>query len=138
MTISGGSAQSTAVGAAFASPLVALVADSYGNPVSGATVQFTLPTSGPRATFAGGVSTYSTTSAVDGTATSTALTAGAVAGTYNATAAVAGVGSTNFTLTNVAGTAAGVSIAGGDAQSAAASSAFAAPLRVRGRVVAEV
>ena len=131
IAVSGGSAQSAAVGAAFANPLVALVTDGFGNPVSGVTVQFTLPASGASATFAGGVLTFSATSAADGTATSSALTAGAIAGTYNATASAAGAGSASFSLTNLAGAAAGVAIFGGDAQSAPAGSTFVTPLRVR-------
>ena len=54
IAVSSGSGQSATVGAGFASPLVALVTDANGNPVSGATVTFTPPGSGASATIGGG------------------------------------------------------------------------------------
>ncbi len=93
----GGSGQSTAVNTAFPVPLQTIVKDSNGNPLSGITVTFTAPASGPSATFPGG--NTAVTSAL-GIASITALANG-MAGNYNVTAAV-GALSTIFALTNVA------------------------------------
>ena len=124
----GGTAQSTAVNTAFGSPLQATVTDSYGNPVSGVTVTFTLPGSGAGGTFGGGVNTAATNA--QGQATSGVLTANGFAGNFTVTAAVAGVGSTaSFTLTNTAGAAGSIVASGGSGQSAVVNTAFAAMLQ---------
>ena len=89
---------------AFASPLSARVSDGAGNPVAGASVTFTLPASGPSATFPGGALTAVAATDVSGIATSPILTANGVQGSFTATAAAAGVtGAVQYALTNVAG-----------------------------------
>jgi hypothetical protein len=92
-----GSGQSATIGSAFAAPLEVKVEDSNGNPVEGATVTFTAPSSGTSATLGGSPAT----TASDGTASVTA-TANGIAGTtaYAVTASVAGATSAGFTLTN--------------------------------------
>ncbi len=107
ISIVSGSNQSANQGVAFANPLVALVADSFGNPVSGATVTFTAPTSGASGTFAsGGCTTNSptTTCAVstggNGEATSSTFTANSTGGSYNVSAKAAGTITVNFSLLN--------------------------------------
>ncbi len=89
-----GSGQSAAVGTQFVAPLVIQVTDSQGNPVSGATVIFSAPTSGASAKF----STPKPTD-VNGHA-SVVAKANAVAGTYTVTASVNSV-TTTFSLTNL-------------------------------------
>ena len=51
MTATAGTPQSTALGAAFANALQVTVKDSNGNPVSGITVTFAAPATGPSATL---------------------------------------------------------------------------------------
>ncbi|MGO9855004.1 MAG: beta strand repeat-containing protein, partial [Acidimicrobiales bacterium] len=100
IAVSSGSGQSATVGGAFSSPLVALVTDANGNPVSGATVTFTPPGTGASATIGGG-NTASTNAS--GLATSGTLTANTTAGgPYNISAAATGTNSVNFSETNKA------------------------------------
>jgi adhesin/invasin len=98
----GGTPQSATILTAFASPLAVIVRDASSNPVSGATVTFTVPGSGASATL----SAAQATTNGDGRASVTA-TANGLAGTYTVTAAVSGVSTpASFALTNVAGGAA--------------------------------
>jgi hypothetical protein len=60
ITATAGTPQTATVNSAFATKLGATVQDTYGNPVGGATVTFTAPTSGASGTFAGGVNTATT------------------------------------------------------------------------------
>ncbi len=94
--VSGGG-QSASIGAAFAQPLKVQVSDAYSNPVSGATVVFSAPASGPSASFATPAATAS-----DGTTSVTATANGTASTTaYSVTASVSGVeSSASFTLTN--------------------------------------
>ncbi len=89
-----GSGQSATVNTAFATPLQVIVKDQYGNPVSGATVTFTAPSSGASATVSAAAVT-----AADGT-TSVTATANATAGSYNINAASAHTQSVMFALAN--------------------------------------
>ena len=98
-----GTPQSAVISTAFASPLVATVTDSYGNPESGVVVTFTAPAlTGASGTFASnGTITETDTTGSDGTATSSTFTADAIAGgPYNVTAAALTLTSANFVLTN--------------------------------------
>jgi hypothetical protein len=91
----GGSVQSAAIGAAFATALTVTVKDSYGNLVSGATVIFTPPASGASATL-------TTPAPTDANGqTSVTATANGTVGSYTVTAAIAGT-SASFLLTNTA------------------------------------
>ena len=95
-----GTPQSTVINTSFSSPLVALVEDKNGNPVSGVTVTFASPQSGQSGTFAGGVTTKTATTNAVGQA-QVSITANSTVGEYNVTASVTGVSSTAiFTLTN--------------------------------------
>ena len=100
IAVSSGSGQSAAPRANFANPLVALVTDSNGNIVSGATVTFTPPAGGGIAsgTFAGNNNTAVTNTS--GLATSATFTANNHAGTYNVTANATGTNTVNFSETN--------------------------------------
>ena len=90
-----GSGQSAVTNAAFATPLQVVVADSYGNPVSGVSVTFAAPASGASATL----SSNSVKTSSAGTASITA-TANGTAGAYTVTAAVSGATLASFSLTN--------------------------------------
>jgi hypothetical protein len=95
-SVSGGSAQTTTVGAAFASALSALITDNSGNPVPGVAVNFTAPASGASATL----SPASATSNANGIA-SVSATANSANGSYNVVATVPGFSTTaQFSLTN--------------------------------------
>ena len=95
-----GSTQSALVNTAFAAPLVATVTMG-GQPVSGAFVIFTAPSSGASGTFANGTNTESDTTNASGVATSTTFTANGTSGADTVTASVAGVtATTSFSLTN--------------------------------------
>ena len=104
LTATSGGGQSTAVGTAFASPLVATVTNG-GNPVSGVSVTFTAPASGASGTF--GTTPPSTTdtevTGANGQATSHIFTANSTAGgPYNVVASSTGLTSVNFAETNTA------------------------------------
>lgn len=126
ISASSGTPQSVTAGSSFV-PLVAVVKDGHGNPVSGVLVTFTAPSSGASGTFAGGANTAMTN--VSGLATSAVFTANGTAGSYNVTASVAGVNtSAVFALTNKVGPAASITASGGTPQSATVSTAFASAL----------
>ena len=93
-----GDGQSTATGTPFSAPLKALVVDALGNPLSGAQVTFTAPSSGPGVTFAG--STTATTDA-SGIATAPAMTANSQTGAFQVSATTPNAASPAiFNLTN--------------------------------------
>jgi type II secretory pathway pseudopilin PulG len=93
--VNGGYGQSATHGAAFASPLSAVVTDGAGNAVAGVLVTFTAPTTGSSGTFlaaanggtclaTGGIAVTSCTATTnaDGVANSLTFTANAVTGSY--------------------------------------------------------
>src|SRR5439155_15655203 len=105
-----GSGQSASINTAFGAPLVATVTDAGNNPVNGVVVTFTAPGNGASGTFAGGVNTATTNTS--GVATSAVFTANATAGgPYNVVASAAGATSANFSVTNLAGAPATITIA---------------------------
>jgi uncharacterized repeat protein (TIGR01451 family) len=118
--VQSGGVQSATVGASFAS-LVAIVTDSgTGLPISGVTVTFSAPTSGPTATL--GATTAMTNGA--GLA-SVGATANSVAGSYSVTASTALAGApTSFSLTNAPGAPASIAITSGNNQHATVSTPF--------------
>lgn len=125
-----GGGQSAAVGQAFASPLQVTVTDAFGDPVSGATVDFAVvSTSGAGATFIGGGSNASEQTGGNGLATSPALVAGTTAGTFAVDATVSGVPSVaTFTLTTLAGAPYTITPGVGTVQQSVLGSDFAIPL----------
>jgi uncharacterized repeat protein (TIGR01451 family) len=97
-----GTPQSTAVNTAFPIALKATLTESD-IPVSGISVTFTAPTSGPRGTFSSG-NTATVVTDANGVATAPTIAANSTPGTYNVAATVVGVTDpANFSLTNVAG-----------------------------------
>src|SRR5271168_3728798 len=88
ITATSGSAQSTTVGKAFATPLVATITMG-GMPTSGIAVTFTAPASGASGTFANGTNTTMVTPGANDEA-SAVFTANGTAGTYTVTASATG------------------------------------------------
>ena len=98
-----GTPQAAILGRAFTNALQAKVTDALANPISGATVTFTAPSSGASARFGGSNSTTATTNAL-GIAISPIPVANNTAGSYNVAAAMAGItAAATFSLTNTAG-----------------------------------
>jgi adhesin/invasin len=98
IAVSGGTPQSATISTAFAQPLAVVVRDASGNPISGATVTFSMPASGASATL----SAMQATTDTSGHASVTA-TANVIAGSYMVKASAPGVASTaSFELTNIA------------------------------------
>jgi hypothetical protein len=125
VTVVSGSPQSATVGGTF-SPLVVVVEDAEGNLVPGALVTFAAPGSGASSTL----SSSTATTGSNGQASITA-TADTVAGSYTVTATVSGVATpVSFSLTNVVGAPASVTVVSGSGQSAAVGAGFASPLVV--------
>ena len=91
ITVVSGSSQSATQGSAFANPLVAMVTDAEGNPVPGANVTFTAPSSGASGTFSNSSNLMSAATGSNGQVSEilTANDTGAVY--YSVTASVAPV-----------------------------------------------
>ncbi|HKI33564.1 MAG TPA: Ig-like domain-containing protein [Gemmataceae bacterium] len=123
-----GTPQHVAVTGSYAN-LQALVTDADGNPVSGITVEFALPASGPSGTFAGPAAVVTNAS---GVAQAPALTANQTAGAFTVTAWVAGVAApAKFLLTNTPGAPKAVNPFLGTPQSATVTTAYATPLQAQ-------
>jgi Bacterial Ig domain/Bacterial Ig-like domain (group 1) len=103
ISIVSGNGQTGAAGAPLTAALVVKVADGSGNPVSGATVTWTVTAGGGNPNPASG------TTDANGQAATT-WTLGATPGTNTLAAAVAGVGSISFTATGVSGAPSGLAV----------------------------
>jgi hypothetical protein len=102
ITAASGTPQTVNLNTAFAT-LKALVKDVDGNPVSGAVVTFTAPSSGASGTFVNGTNTVIANTDATGTASATTFTANFTNGAYVVNATVAGVAApAPFSLTNTA------------------------------------
>ncbi|MDO8262344.1 MAG: choice-of-anchor D domain-containing protein [Gallionella sp.] len=102
VSASGGSAQMAATGAAFPTALQITLKSPEGTPENGIRIDFAVPTSGASCTFAGGSSTYSALTDIDGHASAT-CTANAQTGDYSVTATPLALGqSASFSLSNTA------------------------------------
>jgi uncharacterized repeat protein (TIGR01451 family) len=117
-----GTPQISPAGSAFPAPLVVNVVDVLGNALSGVTVTFGAPSSGPSATLS---STTVTTDAAG--LASVTVTANATPGTYAVSAAVSGLTPVSFSLTNDGTQFIAATL--GTPQSAAAGSTFGALLQ---------
>ena len=130
ITAASGTPQNVTVNTAFGSALVATVDDAYGNPVPGASVTFTAPSSGATGLFSNSSNTITGTTNASGQA-SEALTAGTQVGSYLVTASTSNVSPpATFSLTNASGTPASITAASGTPQSATVNTAYASPLVV--------
>jgi hypothetical protein len=99
ITVQSGNNQTTPPLGLFATFKV-LVTDLQGFAANGASVTFTVPTTGATGTFPGGSNVATVTTGLDGTASSPILTAGATRGTFTVAATTPGVATpANFTET---------------------------------------
>ena len=124
----GTSPQSVVINSAF-TPLQVLVQDTNHNPMSGAVVTFTAPTTGASGTFAGGLSTFSATTNASGVATA-AFAANSTKGSFTVAASTANLAPAIFALTNLQGPPATMTINSGNNQSAVTNNAFLSPFSV--------
>ncbi len=125
-----GDGQSATVGTAFANFLIARLTDSYGNGIAANSVTFTAATSGPGAGFLGsGGSSETVSTDSDGYAASSAVIANTVAGGHTVSAS-AGAFSASYSLTNLPGAPASMTVTGGNGQSTLINTAFATALSV--------
>jgi subtilisin family serine protease len=125
LEIVSGDPQAAAVGSAFADALEVKASDSYGNPISGLTINFAAPNTGASAVLS------SATASTDANGiASVNATANTIAGSYVVTAS-SGSESVEFNLTNNPGAIATLELVGGDAQSTAVGSAFGDALAVK-------
>jgi hypothetical protein len=123
-----GTAQHAAVNTVYAKQLRVQVTDTAHHPLSGITVIFGLPASGPGGSFAGAAAVVTD---AHGMATAPALTANTVAGSFTITVFAAGIAtSATITLTNRPGPAEHVTVAAGDGQSTSPGQSYAVPLQV--------
>jgi hypothetical protein len=98
-----GDGQTVAVGAPLPSALRARVFDSANNPISGASVQFIAPTSGPSGIFPGGGTSALVSTDTAGIATAPVFYANNITGLYPVIASASGVSSPAvFGVTNAA------------------------------------
>jgi large repetitive protein len=128
LTTNAGNPQSSAVTAAFATPLKALLKSAGGVPVAGKPVTFTTngTVGAANAAFTGNTTVNTD---INGFATAPTLTANTVTGSYSSIA-TSGLQTANFALTNVAGPVASLAVVSGGGQSATVNAAFALPLTV--------
>lgn len=102
IAILSGSGQLSQPNMPFSKPLRVVALDTQGNRVSGVTVTFTAPTSGPSGTFADtGTNTTSVDTDAGGVATTPIFTANDQAGAYLVEASAPGLGSVNFSLEQI-------------------------------------
>jgi VCBS repeat-containing protein len=134
VTPTAGTPQSAGVGATFSTDLQAQVVSPSGDPVVGATVTFSAPSSGASGTFAGGVNTAVTDA--NGLATAATFTANNTAGSYGVTASVVVTASLagfptvgTFALTNDAGPPTSIASTSGDSQSTVVGTTFGTNLQ---------
>jgi protocatechuate 3,4-dioxygenase beta subunit len=97
VTVVGGGDQSAAVQTGFAHPVQVRVTDAFGNPVPGASVAFSVPSSGATASFQGDATVQTD---ANGLATSPSLVANDTAGAFAVTATVSGAPAATAQLTN--------------------------------------
>ena len=102
LSLVGGSGQLTETTSSFSNPLQAAALDSQGSPVSGVTIDFMAPVSGPSGTFADmGINTTTVDTDAGGVATTSTFTANDQAGAYTVSASASGLGSVNFSLEQI-------------------------------------
>jgi uncharacterized protein (TIGR03437 family) len=123
-----GTQQTAQAGSQFTQPLLVTVKDAGGNPIAGASVTFTLPSSsGASASLSPPGPAYMTNSSGQ---VSVIATANATTGSYSITASVTGGLFASFQMTNLAVPPGSLTITGGSPQSATVSTAFSTPLQV--------
>jgi hypothetical protein len=101
MEIVGGDNQRTAPTFSFGAPFSVVILDDNGSPVSGQSVTFTAPASGPSGTFANHTNVDVPVTDLGGVATSSVFTANSETGSYTVSA-TSGIGVLNFNTANLA------------------------------------
>jgi hypothetical protein len=113
ITATSGSGQIGPVETQFPQAFSVTVVDVQGNPIGGAAVTFTAPSSGASGVFAGGLTSVVVETSANGKAMAPAFTANDVAGSYSVIASTPGASvSAVFTLTNQAVVTAAVATTG--------------------------
>jgi streptogramin lyase/N-acetylneuraminic acid mutarotase len=130
LSIVAGAVQSTLVNTAYAQPFEVLAADAYGNPISGTSVIFTAPLSGPSGTFGNSAAALVVTDA-HGLATAPTFMANTRAGSFTVTASAGNSPQATFALTNNSGSPAALAVVGGSGQSVTVTKAYSTPLQVQ-------
>lgn len=112
--------------------LRALLLDSTGRPIEGATVTFAVSAAanGATATFLGGMGQATALTDADGVATAPPLVANKTAGTFTATATAPGASPTQYSLKNLAATPTSLAAGAASGQSTTVGSRFTIPLAV--------
>jgi len=125
---SSGTPQTVTVGMAAGMPLVATAEDQYNNPVSGVSVTFTAPGSGPSGTFSNSMGSITGTTNASGQLSESYMANTAAGGPYNVTASASGTNSVNFSITNAAGVPTTVTATSGGGQTTNVNTQFTNPL----------
>ena len=114
----------------YTQPLTVRILDEHGQPVDGATVNFTIvkASGGATATFPDGSSQATASTNSDGRATSPALIANNNAGSFTATATLTGSPSVRYSLRNLAGKSDAITAGAADGESTQTGSRF--PIRL--------
>jgi hypothetical protein len=102
VSASAGAIQNVSPGSYISTPLSALVADAFGNPLCGVTVTFTIQTNagtGSSGAFVGNLTTVTVTTNSAGLAVAPLLEANDDPGTFTVTASFGGIPEATFTLT---------------------------------------
>ncbi|NEO85297.1 MAG: DUF4347 domain-containing protein [Spirulina sp. SIO3F2] len=126
LTATGGNNQTTTVNTAFTENLEVTITDQFGNPIRGATVTLTAPSSGASA-----IAANTTLITNDQGKVATTITANTVSGAYTLTADAAALPTAQFTLGNTAGEPRRVTVMSGNHQTAPTNQAFGQSLRIR-------
>ena len=134
--VTGTTPQQATIGTAYGTNLEVQVVDTQGNPVSGVSVTFTAPSSGPSGTFAACPGTGSTSTVCveptdsSGNATASTFTANDQAGSFTVSASTPAASDKFFDLTNNHSSASKAVIVSGNPQLATTTQPFGAPLAV--------
>lgn len=130
ITAAGGTPQTARVGAVFPTRFAASVQDSFGNPVSGATLTFTAPAEGASGSFPGSRLSVTVMTDLGGLGIAPEFTAGSVAGSYTVTVTSPGAaGAAVYALTNTSGSAASISVVMGNQQATEVGNPFSVGFR---------
>jgi hypothetical protein len=130
INVASGNTQTVAVNTAFPTSLSVIVRDAASNPIVGATVTFTAPSTGASGVFSNSTNTITVPTNASGIA-SAPFTANTTAGANYSVTATVGQLSTPFSLTNTAGAAASINAnTGATPQSTTINTAFPNPLAV--------
>jgi hypothetical protein len=131
ITASAGTPQSADLGAAYSVQLQATVTDEQHNPIAGVEVTFAAPSSGASGSFGASAATQTVATDSAGVATAQTFTANDVAGSFDVKASVAGLSEVaTYSLDNLPGAPAILTISEGGSQSAQVSEPFNVPLGV--------